>query len=308
MKSLVAALIHSRFQQRTARAIPAARLAAATIVAAVLLFTIGNTAFAEGPPSSGGTSGCADLQALTLTPGHTWSSTVSRESSSGDCGFQASVGPRADASGAAPPGAGASGAASTPCQITFTPSAIGSTGMRVAVTHSGDCSTVTARWQIRPPAPSVQGANGASGAGGQASASTWSLAYAYLLGEDAVGVDMIKNRSQAGWNHDTQRVLSVNHDPILWGTPHEIRILGRRLGDGWTIESSSSGTVRHGDAHVEAWNAGNFHVHVPLLPDPRARTRSELHVEANAAFYCDFELQWTNSYAFTSESTCAKIY
>ena len=286
----------SRFHTSRRHALPGMVLTAAAIVAATLFLTTAGTARADGNQTT--SSGCAGLTALTLTASTNSTASANRTSSSGDCGFQASVVKQANATPLV------YGASSNPCKVTFTPSPIGNTGVRVRVTHEGDCNNVEMRWRVNPPAPSAEPPP--RGVPRGASASNRSSAYAYLLGEDAVGIDMIKNWSTASWTHDAQRVLSVTPYAHLWGTPHEFRFIGFYLGDGWTVESSSSGTTRHGDARVEAWSNGNFHSHMPVLRDPRARTRSELHVEANAAFYCDFELQWTNPYRFTSESDCAR--
>jgi len=290
------ALALFRSQHRFARVIPAAIAVAAVLAVATLLLGGAGTAHAESPSAN---NDCTGLSAITLTASNSGSVSGSSAAISGNCSVALTV----ERDSAMTTLTQAEAAAPGFCTVTAAPSLLEDHGVRVAVAHSGDCNGVRASWRVYPPTPSVESLNRSLGDKPQATAQR--SAYAYLLGEDFVGIDMIKNWSRADWTYNTDSVLVVHTDPDLWATIHAIYVLGLYLGDGWTVESEDSGTVRHGGGRVEAWSEGNFHVHIPVLPDSRADTRSELHVQSKGAFFCEFELQWTNSYAFTSESECA---
>lgn len=281
MTSRFAALIHCQFHEPGRLTVPGCSIAAAIIMAVALFLVTSVNAGAQPVPE------CSGISAVSLTASVDAEMQAGSFTTAADCGFSVELGPL-------PPDRPADAEA---CVVTATPRTMTSTSAGVGITTTGDCDGVELRWSVYPQPQSDQALAFSSGQ---------SAAYAYLLGEDAVGIDMIKNWARATWTHTVDQVLTVTESQELWGTTHEIHILGLYLGDGWTIEYSDFGEFRHSGDRVEAWSIGYFHNDLPLFPDPRARTRSELHTGANGAFYCRFVLLWINNYGFTSESECAQ--
>ena len=300
-----AALIHKRRQQPRRRIIPGVALAAATIMAAVLFLATAGAARAdspiEPPPES---AGCDGLMPITLTPSTQGAVRAESVASSADCSvrLELSTMPAADT---------VQRSEAQPCAVTATPH--GSTGRRVSVSSTGNCDGIEIQWSI-VPAMDAQRANAVSTgptAQSRASTSAATTAYSLLVGEDAIGIDMIKNWSEATWRHTDREVLSWQHRTASWGTPHEFYIfdpLSRRFiflrFDGWTVTSEIAQVHVHSAADVEAINFVNFHVDIPVLPDSRAFTSSSIHMEPNGSFHCDYSLRWQMNYAFTMESEC----
>ncbi|MCY3570828.1 MAG: hypothetical protein OXH19_05755 [Chloroflexi bacterium] len=305
-------LIHKRRQIQRRRIVPGVALAAAAVVAVVLLLVSTDKVQAEVPREEGQapTVVCSGLSSITLTASS--SAVVSRSDTTPSTACEFSL----ELSRVPPPGEGGPEPGSEACVVTATPSPAGQRGARVHVIPTGACSGVEIKWRVRlaqAAATSVASEGGTSSPHLNAQTGTWSTAHAFLLGEDVVDIDMYKNRSDVRWRHTSDSILDFDHYPSSWGTTHAIKIcLGYPpacvqvyLGDGWTVEHEVHGVRFTSTDLGKAWNHANFHAHLPVLPDPRAKTKSILWFGAGGGFACDFSNQVANNYWFGLVSECA---
>ena len=204
MQSRFERLIHKHDGQMKRRSVPGALLTVAAIVAAALFLLAPSTTQAAPAEEADSATACRGLSSLALTAGASARVEGRSFSSTTVCGFSVEL-------GALPPvGSDLRPAGSEPCTVIATPGAFSRERATVSIAHRGDCNGVDVRWRVYPTPP--------SGSGALAYSSGTTSAYAYLLGEDAFGIDMIKNLSHATWTHKADSVLTVSSYQELWGT------------------------------------------------------------------------------------------
>ena len=306
-----ATLIHKyATQQQRLIITPGVALAAAVLVAVVLLLATSGAARADTDQKDGPTNDCAGLSTIFLTASYSGGVSSTRAAPSSACDFTLEL------SRLPSPENGGPSLGSEPCIVTATLSPIGGRGTRVYVDPAGGCGGIEIRWRVNVAAQenaATFSQGGANSSTHTTQAETWTTAHAFLMGEDIVDIDMYKNRSDVRWRHTSDSIFEYNHYPSSWGTVHAVKIcLGYPpvcqrvyLGDGWTVEQEAAGVQLMNAGLGKAWNHANFHSHLPVLPDPRARTKSILWFEAGGGFACDFSDKVTNNYWFGLVSECA---
>ena len=253
-------------------------LIALAVVAAVTasLASTDTTVRAEAPPPAPHTTGCTELQPITLTAGTTGASNTTQESTPNGCKLTATIGPAPDRYYSSPD------SSPKPCQATFAPSPIGTTGVRVDVTTTGDCDGTTISWESTPPTPqvphsAVQGAGGASGATGNSGGYT--AAFAKIVGEDPIGLDMFYNKSHVAWGYTSTTVNAGTHYPSDWVWS----------GAFWNVQSRHSSLTKQGGTSYQGYNRVKF----KAFQLTQADTKTTLAAKPGGAFSCAFSIDWT---------------
>ncbi len=288
-----ATLIHKRDTRQQRRIItPGVALATAALVAVVLFLATAEAARAESPPESPSQPpACDGLMPITLTPSTAGTVRGASVTPSASCELEIGL------SALPTPPAGAQQAETQPCVVTARPSAVGDSGVRVMVTHRGDCDGVEARWTVRPSGSATNSVTTATaGTGASGASSTGADAYALLEAYDneVLKILMFENKSRAYWVSTPTSVLRARHYPSQRGYPTIIG--GEYLGDGWSVTHAFPQLTALSDSLYEASNSANFTIHVPRLPDPSAQTRADLYLLPSGLFSCDFAGTWRNPY------------
>ena len=306
-----ATLIHKHATQQQRRSItPGVALATTAPAVGVLLLATSGAARADTNQEDGPTNACEGLSAIVLTASDSGSVNGSKTALSSACDFTLELSRLPSPEDGGPP------LGSEPCIVTATPSPISGRGTRVYVNPAGGCSGVEILWRVNVAAQgsaTTVSQGGASSSTHATQAEIWTTAHAFLMGEDLFDIDMYKNRSDVRWRHTSDSIFEYDHYHRPWGTVHAVKIcLGyppvcKRvyLGDGWTVEQKPAGVEFITAGLRKAWSHVNFHAHLPVLPDPRARTKSILWFEAGGGFSCDFSNEVTNNYWFGLVSECA---
>ena len=255
-----AALTHCRLQQRVARVVPGAKPVAATLVAAFLFLGISAVARADDP---GGSNGCSGLAPITLTASPDYVVRGGHPSAAADCGLSLELG-KLPTDGERPPDA-------EPCIVTATPSPMGSTGLRVRVRSTGHCDGVEIRstTDVESPVDSSDRVQASSG---------YAAAYAKIVGEDPIDLDMFYNKSKIAWGYTATTVNSGTHykSGWVWST------------DVWSVKSHASSFVKHGDTRYE----GYHNVQFKAIQLTEADTKATLNAKPGGAFSCAFSIKW----------------
>lgn len=294
----IATHVHSRFHRRNRRIIAGVMLTAATIVAVVLFLATAVPAHADTPSDEA--DGCSGLAAVTLTVSGTNSASGSSAAPSALCDLTISVRRPADSSAPVGGAGGASGdsTAAAPCRVTATPTPLPPRGTRVVVAMSGDCDGVEFRSRVSigpesPPGPSDDAAPPAPDASSVSGAvlvpARYTTAYSKIIGHDLGRIfDMFWNKSKVAWRYTTSRIITATH------YPSEDTLSHRPFGDGWTVVTESDSLTRLSSTLYEASHYVEFHVHIPILADPRAYTTAYLYPQAGGRFLCDHSGRWKN--------------
>ena len=267
----------SQHQPQTRKRARVGLLAVAAAIAAVAsLLLTDASALAEAPPPSPTSTGCADLQSITLTANTARSAgqaASQTESTPNGCGLTASIGAAPDhfySSAGEPP---------EPCQATFTPSAMGSTGMRVTVVSNGNCDGVSLSWQSTPPTASGSAASAGGQAGVSGASSQFASAYGKLIGNEQFDISTFWARSNVAWGYTLTTVDSASHTLSDWA---------RGL-TGWAVASRSANIVKHGSALYQSTNGVNFKNSTAGIV---GETVVRLNIKPGGSFTCGFKGRW----------------
>lgn len=118
----------------------------------------------------------------------------------------------------------------------------------------------------------------------------YTTAYSKITGHDIGRLfDMFWNMSKVAWRYTTSRINTATHYPSEDTLGHS------PLGDGWTVVTESDSLTRLSAAHYEASHYVEFHVDVPIFPDPRAFTTAYVYPMAGGRFLCDHAGEWENA-------------
>lgn len=295
--------VHTRFRLRNRRITPGVMLTTTAVAVVVLFLVTVATARADTPGDDAG--GCSGLAAVSVTVGNTNSASGNSAAPSALCDLTIDVQRPASSRALAAGAAGASStsdppAVVTPCTVTATPTPLSPRGTRVVVALTGDCDGVEVRSRVSI-GPEIS-----LGPSGDATPSTlstpsvsntvvvlarYTTAYSKIIGHDIGRLfDMFENTSKVGWSYTTSRVTGATH------YPDEDTLSHWPLGDGWTVVTESDSLTRLSSALYEASHYVEFHVHIPLLPDPRAYTTAYLYPQSGGRFLCDHAGRWKNPY------------
>ncbi len=272
--------IHSRSRGLTRiasqvkkRVIPSLIVSATASAVVVLFILSGSSALAESPPLSSTGADCADLQPITLSANAVDEHSGQQWSPASGCGLTASIGPGPDRF------YGSAGDPPEPCQATFTPSAMGSTGMRVTVVSNGNCDGVSLSWQSTPPTASGSAASAGGQAGVSGASSQFASAYGKLIGNEQFDISTFWARSNVAWGYTLTTVDSASHTLSDWA---------RGL-TGWAVASRSANIVKHGSALYQSTNGVNFKNSTAGIV---GETVVRLNIKPGGSFTCGFKGRW----------------
>lgn len=290
--------VHTRFRLRNRRITPGVMLTTTAVAVVVLFLATVATARADAPGDDAG--GCSDLAAVSVTVGNTNSASGSSAAPSALCDLtidvQRPLSSRAPAARAG--GAGDSPVVATPCRVTATPTPLPPRGTRVVVAMTGACDGVEVRSRVSigpenlpgssdgatPSAPDASSVNGATPVPAR-----YTTAYSKIIGHDPGRTfDMFWNKSKVAWRYTTSRINTATHYPSEDTLNHE------PFGDGWTVVTESDSLTRLSSALYEASHYVEFHVHIPILADPRAFTTAYVYPQSGGRFLCDHAGKWKN--------------